>query len=129
MVFNYVVWGLILLAQNVSFTLVSRARNSASLRRHILASLASNGVWFVSMMFMVGPMLDSMQGKHGLLSQIGTGAFYTTITVAGSVLAHKWALASERGKSAVGANARYAQVTNEEWEAVRSACGLPQKQV
>jgi hypothetical protein len=33
--------------QNASFTLVSRARNSKSLVFHLLAALASNGVWLL----------------------------------------------------------------------------------
>jgi hypothetical protein len=38
--------GLVIL-QNASFTLVSRARNSESLMYHGLASIASNGVWLL----------------------------------------------------------------------------------
>jgi putative flippase GtrA len=33
--------------QNASFTLVSRARNTKSLKFHALASVASNGVWLL----------------------------------------------------------------------------------
>lgn len=121
MITNYIIWGFILLCQNFSFTLVSRARNSASLARHVYASLLSNGIWFASMMFMVGPFLDMMQGKHGIMVQVGTGLFYTVLTVAGSVLAHKWSMATEKGKSAVGASVKYKQLTNEEWENLERA--------
>ena len=39
-------FGLVIL-QNASFTLVSRARNSNSLAYHTLASVASNGIWLL----------------------------------------------------------------------------------
>lgn len=38
--------GLVIL-QNASFTLVSRARNSKSLMYHSIASILSNGVWLL----------------------------------------------------------------------------------
>lgn len=38
---------LLVVLQNASFTLVSRARNSESLAYHALASVASNGVWLL----------------------------------------------------------------------------------
>ena len=38
--------GLVIL-QNASFTLVSRARNSSSLLYHGLASVLSNGIWLL----------------------------------------------------------------------------------
>lgn len=67
------------------------------------------------MMFMVGPMLDNLQGKNGVLVQAATGAFYTALTVTGSVLAHKYALATESGKGAVGANDKYVQITKQDY--------------
>ena len=39
-------FGLVVL-QNASFTLVSRARNSKSLLYHTLAAIGSNGVWLL----------------------------------------------------------------------------------
>ena len=115
MITNYAIWGAILLWQNFSFTMVSRARNSASLTRHINASLMSNGVWMASLMFMVGPMLDNLQGKNGLLVQVMTGVFYTIVTMTGSVLAHKYALMTESGKGAVGASHKYVQITKQDY--------------
>lgn len=41
-----IMFGLVLL-QNASFTLVSRARNSSSILYHTLASVASNGIWLL----------------------------------------------------------------------------------
>lgn len=38
---------LLVVLQNASFTLVSRARNSQSLLYHTIASLLSNGIWLL----------------------------------------------------------------------------------
>lgn len=46
---------LITIAQNASFTLVSRARNSGSLLYNGLASILSNGIWF----FVVKQVVDN----------------------------------------------------------------------
>jgi hypothetical protein len=113
-------WAANLIVQNYLFTIVSRARNSGSLRRHIVAAIGSNGVWILQLQLMLGPFQDYLNGKHGLAAQVAVGAFYTAFTVLGSVLAHKWALATEKGKGAVGANSKFAQITKEEWEHVKS---------
>jgi len=113
------IWALNLLAQNFMFTFVSRARNSGSLKRHVVAAIGSNGVWILQFQIMLGPMMDYLNGKHGPLAQVGVGAFYTFFTVAGSVVAHHWSLKNEAGNSAVGANKRYVQITREEWDDVQ----------
>ncbi len=41
-----IMFGLVVL-QNASFTLVSRARNSSSILYHTLASVLSNGIWLL----------------------------------------------------------------------------------
>ena len=43
----WLLWAVNLLAQNFCFTFVSRARNSGSLKRHVVAAIASNGVWML----------------------------------------------------------------------------------
>jgi hypothetical protein len=115
----WLIWALNLLAQNFAFTFVSRARNSGSLKRHIIAAVCSNGIWMLQFQILIGPMMDYLNGKHGWLMQIAVGVFYTVFTVAGSVAAHYWALKTERGKGAVGANTRFHQLTTEEWERLR----------
>src|SRR5579859_1459354 len=118
---SWIYWALILLSQNFAFTYVSRARSSGSLIRHLKASIFSNGIWIFSQMLMLGPMFDYLTGKHGHAAQIGAGTVYTLSTVTGSILAHYWALRTEKGKNAVGANKRYAQIPVEEWEKVKRA--------
>lgn len=49
---------LLVVAQNASFTLVSRARNSNSLLYHLLASIGSNGIWLLVFRNMVVSIND-----------------------------------------------------------------------
>lgn len=116
---SWLLWGAILIAQNFAFTFVSRARNSGSLRRHLIASVFSNGIWFLSQMFIFSRMFAMMTGRFGTWAAIGTGAYYTVFTILGSLAAHHFALKTEKGKTAVGSSKKYAQIPAEEWEEVK----------
>jgi hypothetical protein len=120
---RWLIWPAVLLAQNFAFTFVSRARSSASIVRHAKASLMSNGIWIVSQIIMLGPMMDFLTGKHGTVKQMLAEMVYTVSTMAGSLYAHFHALKTEKGKSAVGASKLYAQVPVAEWEAVKTLLG------
>lgn len=119
----WLIWAANLLAQNFAFTFVSRARNSGSLKRHIIAAVCSNAIWIAQFQILIGPMMDYLSGKRGLLLQVAVGAFYVAFTVGGSILAHFWALKTEKGNSAVGANKSRAEITPEQWEAMQCAVG------
>jgi len=119
--FTWLIWAPVLVAQNFAFTFVSRARNSGSLKRHMVAGIASNGVWFISQIIIFSKMFAMMTGKYGVSMAIFTAVYYTAFTLLGSLLAHYWSLKNEKGKAAVGASARYAQISNEEWQAVKAA--------
>lgn len=80
---SWVLWGLMLLVQNASFTWVSRARNSKSISYHAVAAIASNGVWFLNL----GVAVDKLREAHGAQFAL-TALFYTAFTVIGSVGAH-----------------------------------------
>ena len=97
------VWGLLLLLQNASFTMVSRARNSGSYAYHAFASVCSNGVWFASMFFVVDAMAKIREASSFGLA-VAYGIFYTALTVVASVGMH-WLLVTyvEKGKRKVGA--------------------------
>lgn len=83
----WVLWTALLFTQNVSFTLVSRARNSNSLLHHALAGLGSNGIWFLSQLILVDNFLSIL--KTGSVWQaVGVGVFYTAFTLGGSIFAH-----------------------------------------
>jgi hypothetical protein len=116
----WIIWAVNLLAQNFAFTFVSRARNSGSLKRHVIAAVCSNAIWMLQFQILVGPMMAYLNGKHGWLLQVAVGAYYTAFTVTGSVLAHYWALRTEKGKGAVGASNTRAEITPEEWARVKA---------
>jgi hypothetical protein len=97
---KFVAWFLLLVLQNAAFTWVSRARNSGSVGYHALASVCSNGIWFVSNLVMIGVAVKDV---HGWQSACAYGSLYIAGTVTGSVLMHyvsiKWL---ETGKRRVG---------------------------
>ena len=84
---SWVVWAIMLLVQNASFTWVSRARNSSSIRYHALAALCSNGVWFIALTVAVDKIAEVRQSQS-LLAFAATALFYTVFTVLGSVGSH-----------------------------------------
>lgn len=93
-------WFFLLVWQNAAFTWVSRARNSGSLSYHAFAAVFSNGIWFVSQLFLI-----SMVARPGMPTYqlVQLGCIYILGTVTGSVLMHwvsmKWL---EKGKRKVG---------------------------
>jgi hypothetical protein len=115
--------------QNVSFTWVSRARNSSSLSRHMKAAAGSNLIWFFSQVLMLGPILDMMKGSNGYWWAAATAVWYTAWTMTGSAAAHYYALRTEKGKSAVGSSRMYAQIPVEEWERIRHHVSMQLAQV
>ena len=84
-------WGVMLIGQNFSNTLVSRARNSNSLGYHASAALFSNGVWFASQFILVGSIVDALKTAD-VMRAIGLGVFYTSCTFLGSVVSHWFAM-------------------------------------
>jgi len=97
---SLVAWFFLLILQNAAFTWVSRARNSGSLMYHGFAAVFSNGIFFVSNLFLIGLVTTT-----GLtLSQLaGYLLIYIAGTVTGSVAMHyvsmRWI---EAGKRRVG---------------------------
>lgn len=66
--------GLMALIQNVSFSVVSRSRNRDNIRYHVVASVFSNGIWYLTFRELV---LSEMT--------LRLFPFYTLGTVIGSV--------------------------------------------
>jgi hypothetical protein len=97
---EWALWGFLLLIQNASFTWVSRARNSKSLGYHAIASVASNGVWFLNLGLAVNKINEAWASWPMLA---WTVCFYTVFTVAGSVGMHHLLMKHvERGARQVG---------------------------
>lgn len=84
---SWMVWAAVLLAQNFSSALMSRARMTSGLRYSAVASVFSNGTWFVAQ-FIAIDKITKFLGKEAWWPVIGTAIFYVTFTVWGSVIAH-----------------------------------------
>jgi flagellar biosynthesis component FlhA len=98
---SLVFWFLLLVVQNAAFTWVSRARNSGSYGYHAIASVFSNGVFFVSQFILIGLAVTPGMSPR----QIAVlAAVYISGTCAGSILMH-WISINwlEKGKRKVGA--------------------------
>jgi hypothetical protein len=82
----------LVVCQNASFTLVSRARNSSSIYYHAIAAVGSNGIWLL----VFRKMVMSIDSTVLMLT-------YLVASVIGSVLMHyismRWI---EKGKRKVG---------------------------
>jgi hypothetical protein len=65
---------LLAFVQNVSFSIVSRSRNRNNMKYHLIASIFSNGVWFVTFRALVTSQMNLLLFP-----------FYTAGTVAGSL--------------------------------------------
>ena len=76
---------LLAFAQNVSFSIVSRSRNRSNLRYHLIASVFSNGVWFLTFRQLV-------TADMSLLLFVP----YTAGTVCGSLFGVKVSMTIER---------------------------------
>jgi hypothetical protein len=100
---TYALWALLLLVQNAAFTWVSRARNSGSVQYAAVASIFSNGVWFLGQMFIVNVFVRAKEADS-LALLLPTMMWYTVWTTVGSTLAmlvlRRW---FETGNRRVGA--------------------------
>jgi multidrug transporter EmrE-like cation transporter len=74
---HYVLLFFATILQNLSFTVVSRARNSDNIMFHALAAIASNGLWFI--------VANSVIAKP---NSVPLGITYVVGTVSGSILGH-----------------------------------------
>lgn len=95
-------WAIVLVLQNASFTAVSRARNSGSDWYHAVASIFSNGIWFVSQTYIVVSLLDVAE-RASVADWVMMLAVYIGATVFGSVTMGKLLRKHvEKGKRRVG---------------------------
>ena len=75
-----IMFGLVVL-QNASFTLVSRARNSSSIAYHAMAATLSNGIWLL----VIRKVVMNLDDWKLMLT-------YLIASVLGSILMHKIAM-------------------------------------
>jgi hypothetical protein len=84
---SWVVWAILLLLQNASFTWVSRARNSPSLRYHAIAAVFSNGIFLVNQFVIINKFVEVRNSPVALAATV---AFYILFTAAASVGMHSF---------------------------------------
>ena len=88
---KWVVWALLLVAQNAAFVMNSRARNGASLPYHAFSACCSNGIWYVSQFFLIDSVVTII--RKGTWAEAAlVGVFYTTFTLIGALTMHWLAL-------------------------------------
>lgn len=82
---KWVIWAFLLVAQQLSHGLSSRAKNRDNYFYNLWAATLSNGVWICSNFVMVGSVLDVIKGGDVVLA-IFTVVYYTVFCVIGSLL-------------------------------------------
>lgn len=103
LMYSWIIWAILLIVQNASFTLVSRARNSSSILYHATASLFSNGIWFLSQFIVIDKVVGLIKNPNTGLA-ILTALFYVIFTMVGSITMHYISMQYlEKGKRKIGA--------------------------
>jgi len=82
---TWLIWGALLILQNAAHTATSRSRNSKSLRYSAIASIFSNGIWFLSQFFIVNQLIAAKSDPWRLAM---VALFYVTLTATGTVWSH-----------------------------------------
>ena len=93
--FEWVIWGILLVLQNASHTATSRSRNSKSLWYTGVASIFSNGIWFASQFYIVNKLI---QVKDDPVMFVGILVYYVALTALGSVGAQWYLMKFEKRK-------------------------------
>jgi hypothetical protein len=89
----YLIWGVLLIAQNFAHTISQRAKNQDRLWYTGIAGVFSNGIWILSNFFMVDEILrvtksgDAAQGAPVVIFYV---ACTTVGTVASQYCAVRW---------------------------------------
>jgi hypothetical protein len=102
---NYWFLGLLLVLgfiQNMAFTASSRSRNSGDPLYHFRIAIFSNGIWFISNMFILKTVWEAIMNNNWSWIAV-VGFTYVTATSAGSATMMKVMQKWEIGKRKVGA--------------------------
>lgn len=94
---EWAIWGVLLFLQNAAHTATSRSRNSKSLWYTGIASIFSNGIWFVSQFFIVSMMVRAKEESWQFFALVLV--FYIALTAAGSVMSHCYLMKFENRHS------------------------------
>lgn len=89
--------------QSMAFTAVSRSRNSGNPKYHRKCAYISNGIWFISNVFVLKGIWESLESNN-IWNILLIGFVYTISTSEGSVAMMRKLLKLETGSKKVGAN-------------------------
>lgn len=93
---------LVSVVQNAAFTAVSRSRNSGDVLYHAKWAVASNGLYYVNQVLIVGSVWTAIN-EGNLLFILLAGLVYVAATTIGSAAMMWRMLKTETGKQRVGA--------------------------
>lgn len=99
---DLVILAVVAFIQNMAFTWVSRSRNSGDPSYHRYAAICSNGVWFITQLFILSLLLPALV-KGDWWRVLAAAITYIAATTEGSVYMMKVLLKKESGKRRVGA--------------------------
>ena len=86
---SWVIWGILLLAQNAAFVANSRARNSDNLWYHAITVWFSNGVFIISQFFTVDKITDVLRSDTVDYARATiVVVFYCVLTAIGGLTTH-----------------------------------------
>lgn len=80
---KYVVWALMIILQQFSHGISSRAKNSNKIFYNVCAAILSNSVWFFNFYILT---INAVERSGDIRYLINMGFFYTLFCVVGSVL-------------------------------------------
>lgn len=98
---EWVLWAVLLFAQQFTFLFSGRAKASASLRYSLVAGLGSHSTWFFSNLLFVRSIIEFREAP--LWTKLAVCVFYVTFCSAGTQVAMRVARRIEKGAMRVGA--------------------------
>lgn len=94
---NYLEWSLLLAVQQFSFVVVSRARNSDNLWYGGIASVFSNGIWFLQYLLLTDGVMKVLKDSDWTTAT-KMGILYVTVNAVFAVIAQKVCMRWFEGK-------------------------------
>ena len=98
---EWVMWGLLLFAQQFTFLFSGRAKSSGSLTYSFISGLGSHSTWFFSNLYFVRSIIEFRDSPWP--TKLAVCLFYVTFAQAGTQIAMRIAKRIEKGNMRVGA--------------------------
>lgn len=89
---RYVIWGLLLIAQNFAHTISQRAKNQNNLWYTGVSGVFANGIWIGSNFFIVDEVVSVLRGSNVGFDAMKVITFYIICTTFGTVFSQYCAM-------------------------------------